>query len=186
MGRNKDELIKLAEKITGQECKDVLTKKDALKKIACYYLGEEKEFASIADCLESIVEHGASGGGSGGGNYGKYLVLDIKAIPIEDPQTHGIKHYNVVVDFSKYPDKYIQLPFNNAYLYPIEQYERVLKSDYLDKDGNIVNNGYEVYNENSQVATFKYLPTDKRVTKIVSYINDKSLKLYEINVSYPE
>lgn len=68
MGRNKDELIKLAEKITGQECKDVLTKKDALKKIACYYLGEEKEFASIADCLESIVEHGASGGGSGGGS----------------------------------------------------------------------------------------------------------------------
>lgn len=67
MGRNKDELIKLAEKITGQECKDVLTKKDALKKIACYYLGEEKEFASIADCLESIVEHGATGGGSGGG-----------------------------------------------------------------------------------------------------------------------
>ena len=68
MGRNKDELIKLAEKITGQECKDVLTKKDALKKIACYYLGEEKEFASIADCLESIVEHGATGGGSGGGS----------------------------------------------------------------------------------------------------------------------
>lgn len=62
MGRNKNELIKLAEKITGQECKDVLTKKDALKKIACYYLGEEKEFASIADCLESIVEHGATGG----------------------------------------------------------------------------------------------------------------------------
>lgn len=68
MGRNKDELIKLAEKITGQECKDVLTKKDVLKKIACYYLGEEKEFASIADCLESIVEHGATGGGSGGGS----------------------------------------------------------------------------------------------------------------------
>lgn len=68
MGRNKDELIKLAEKITGQECKDVLTKKDALKKIACYYLGQEKEFASIADCLESIVEHGTSGGGSGGGS----------------------------------------------------------------------------------------------------------------------
>ena len=67
MGRNKDELIKLAEKITGQECKDVLTKKDALKKIACHYLGEEKEFASIADCLECIVEYGATGGGSGGG-----------------------------------------------------------------------------------------------------------------------
>lgn len=68
MGRNKDELIKLAEKITGQECKDVLTKKDALKKIACHYLGEEKEFASIADCLESIVEYGATGGSGGGGN----------------------------------------------------------------------------------------------------------------------
>ena len=68
MGRNKDELIKLAKKITGQECKDVLTKKDALKKIACHYLGEEKEFASIADCLECIVEYGATGG-SGGGSY---------------------------------------------------------------------------------------------------------------------
>lgn len=67
MGRNKDELIKLAEKITGQECKDVLTKKDALKKIACYYLGEEKEFASIADCLECIVKYGATGGSGGGG-----------------------------------------------------------------------------------------------------------------------
>lgn len=63
MGRNKDELIKLAEKITGLECKDVLTKKDALKKIACHYLGKEKEFASIAACLECIVEYGASGGG---------------------------------------------------------------------------------------------------------------------------
>ena len=70
MGRNKDELIKLAEKITGQECKDVLTKKDALKKIACHYLGYEKEFASIADCLESIVEHGATGGSGGGGESG--------------------------------------------------------------------------------------------------------------------
>lgn len=77
MGRNKDELIKLAEKITGQECKDVLTKKDALKKIACYYLGEEKEFASIADCLESIVEHGASGGGSGGGSYTHKAIIGI-------------------------------------------------------------------------------------------------------------
>ena len=73
MGRNKDELIKLAEKITGQECKDVLTKKDALKKIACHYLGEEKEFASIADCLECIVEYGASGGGSGSGDKDKLL-----------------------------------------------------------------------------------------------------------------
>lgn len=193
MGRNKSELIKLAEKITGQECKDVLTKKDALKKIACYYLGEEKEFASIADCLESIVEHGASGGGSGGSSsdYGKLITLDIKAVPIEAPDTLAITHYNVVVDFSKYPDKYIQLPFNNAYLYPIEQYERVLKSDYLDKDGNIVKNGYDVYdnNKSGQFASFNYLPTDKSVTKIVSYIennSDKSLKLYEINVSYPE
>lgn len=80
MGRNKDELIKLAEKITGQECKDVLTKKDALKKIACYYLGEEKEFASIADCLESIVEHGATGGGSGGGGTTITKILNAKEI----------------------------------------------------------------------------------------------------------
>lgn len=85
MGRNKDELIKLAEKITGQECKDVLTKKDALKKIACYYLGEEKEFASIADCLESIVEHGASGGGSGGGSYTHKAIIGI--------HTNGTNNY---------------------------------------------------------------------------------------------
>ena len=77
MGRNKDELIKLAEKITGQECKDVLTKKDALKKIACYYLGEEKEFASIADCLESIVKYGATGGGSGGGSYTHKAIIGV-------------------------------------------------------------------------------------------------------------
>lgn len=188
MGRNKDELIKLAEKITGQECKDVLTKKDALKKIACYYLGEEKEFASIADCLESIVEHGASGSGSGGSSseYGKYLVLDIEATPIEDPTSHGIRHYNIVVDFSKYPNTYIQLPFNNKYLYPIEQLERVLQNEYLDKDGNVISSGYQVYDGNSQVATFTNLPSEKRVTKIVSYIEDKSSKLYEINVSYPE
>lgn len=189
MGRNKDELIKLAEKITGQECKDVLTKKDALKKIACHYLGEEKEFASIADCLECIVEYGASGGGSGSGDYGKPTILDIKAIPINDPDTLVLTHYNVVVDFSKYPDKYIQLPFNNAYLYPIEQYERVLRNEYLGKDGNYVGEGYEVYSRNGQVASFTNLPTDKTVTKIVAYIennSDKSLKLFEINVSYPE
>lgn len=189
MGRNKDELIKLAEKITGQECKDVLTKKDALKKIACHYLGEEKEFASIADCLECIVEYGASGGGSGGGDYGKPIILDIKAIPIEDPDTLVLTHYNVVVDFSKYPDKYIQLPFNNIYLYPIEQYERVLKNSCLDKDGNVVSECFDVYDHNGQFASFRNLPTDKTVTKIVAYIEnnlDKSLKLFEINVSYPE
>ena len=191
MGRNKDELIKLAEKITGEQCTGILTKKDALKKIACHYLGEEKEFASIADCLECIVEHGATGGGSGGSSsdYGKLITLDIKAVPIEDPSTLTITHYNVVVDFSKYPDKYIQLPFNNRYLYPIEQYERVLSNSYLDKDGNVVSNGYDIYDENTQFASFKNLPTDKTVTKIVAYIennSDKSLRLFEINVSYPE
>ena len=77
MGRNKNELIKLAEKITGQECKDVLTKKDALKKIACHYLGEEKEFASIADCLESIVEHGATGGSGGGSRTAQVLNITV-------------------------------------------------------------------------------------------------------------
>lgn len=73
MGRNKDELIKLTEKITGEQVTGVLTKKDALKKIACYYLGEEKEFASIADCLESIVEHGATGGSGGGSRTAQVL-----------------------------------------------------------------------------------------------------------------
>lgn len=87
MGRNKDELIKLAEKITGQECKDVLTKKDALKKIACHYLGEEKEFASIADCLESIVEHGATGGGSGGG--GATIIKELNAKEIRTSSESG-------------------------------------------------------------------------------------------------
>lgn len=137
------------------------------------------------DCpveLEGKTFSEATAGGTGD-NYGKYLVLAIEATPVKEPD---LRHYNVVVDFSKYPNTYIQLPFNNKYLYPIEQLERVLKNEYLDKDGNVIGNGYQVYNENSQVATFTYLPTDKRVTKIVSYISDKSLKLYEINVSYPE
>ena len=124
-----------------------------------------------------------------GSDCGKLITLDIKAVPVEDTNTHGIKHYNVVVDFSKYPDKYIQLPFNNTYLYPIEHYERVLSNSYLDKDGNVVGNGYDVYNEDGQIASFTYLPSDKSVTKIIVYIDnhsDKSLKLFEINVSYPE
>ena len=99
MGRNKDELIKLAEKITGQECKDVLTKKDALKKIACYYLGEEKEFASIADCLECIVEYGATGG-SGGGDEDKLLCFYLyngrtnACVVYTDKQASKIKYGN--------------------------------------------------------------------------------------------
>lgn len=137
------------------------------------------------DCpaeLEGKTFSEATAGGTGD-NYGKYLVLDIEATPIYDPD---LRHYNVVVDFSKYANTYIQLPFNSKYLYPIEQLERVLQNEYLDKDGNVIGNGYNVYNEVSQTAIFTYLPTDKRVTKIVSYIEDKSLKLYEINVSYPE
>ena len=137
------------------------------------------------DCpaeLEGKTFSEATAGGTGD-NYGKYLVLDIEATPVYDPD---LRHYNVVVDFSKYADTYIQLPFNNAYLYPIEQLERVLQNNYLDKDGNVIGSGYEVYIKDSQTATFTYLPADKRVTKIVSYIADESLKLYEINVSYPE
>lgn len=135
----------------------------------------------LASRFNKLVEESSGSDGE----YGKYLVLDIEATPVYDPTPPGVKHYNVVVDFSKYPNTYIQLPFNNKYLQPIEQLERVLQNEYLDKDGNVVGNGYQVYDENSQVATFTYLPSDKRVTKIVSYIEDKSSKLYEINVSYP-
>lgn len=103
MGRNKDELIKLAEKITGQECKDVLTKKDALKKIACYYLGEEKEFASIADCLESIVEHGASGGGSGASDKIKQIVFT------NFPDKGAVLSYNAWSSWDKSNFQYITL-----------------------------------------------------------------------------
>lgn len=64
MGRNKDSLIALAEKLTGENCGNVLTKKDALKKIACFYAGEEVECNTVADALECIAEHCSGGGGS--------------------------------------------------------------------------------------------------------------------------
>lgn len=136
----------------------------------------------LASRFNKLIEQG----GGSDGEYGKYLVLDIEATPIYDTTPPNIKHYNVVVDFSKYPNTYIQLPFNNKYLYPIEQLERVLQNEYLDKDGNVIGSGYQVYDGDSQVATFVYLPAEKRVTKIVSYIENKSSKLYEINVSYPD
>lgn len=83
MGRNKDSLIALAEKLTGETCGNVLTKKDALKKIACFYAGEEVECNTVADALQCIAEHcsggTSSGGASGGGTYANKLVL------------HGIK-----------------------------------------------------------------------------------------------
>lgn len=66
MGRNKDALIVLAEKLTGETCGAVTTKKDALKKIACYYAGQEVKCETIADTIECIAEH-CSGGTSGGG-----------------------------------------------------------------------------------------------------------------------
>lgn len=66
MGRNKDGLIALAEKLTGETCGAVTTKKDALKKIACYYAGQEVKCETIADTIECIAEH-CSGGTSGGG-----------------------------------------------------------------------------------------------------------------------
>lgn len=67
MGRNKDSLIALAEKLTGETCGEVKTKKDALKKIACFYAGEEVECNTVADALQCIAEHcsGGSGGVSG-------------------------------------------------------------------------------------------------------------------------
>ena len=70
MGRNKDSLIALAEKLTGETCGNVLTKKDALKKIACFYAGQEVECNTVADALQCIASHcnGGGGGASGGGN----------------------------------------------------------------------------------------------------------------------
>lgn len=70
MGRNKDSLIALAEKLTGETCGNVLTKKDALKKIACFYAGQEVECNTVADALQCIASHcnGGGGGASGGGD----------------------------------------------------------------------------------------------------------------------
>lgn len=64
MGRNKDSLIELAAKLTGENCGEVKTKKDALKKIACFYAGEEVECNTVADALQCIASH--CEGGSGG------------------------------------------------------------------------------------------------------------------------
>lgn len=64
MGRNKDSLIELAAKLTGENCGEVKTKKDALKKIACFYAGQEVECNTVADALQCIVSH-CEGGGSG-------------------------------------------------------------------------------------------------------------------------
>ena len=63
MGRNKDSLIALAEKLTGETCGNVLTKKDALKKIACFYAGQEVECNTVADALQCIASHCNGGGG---------------------------------------------------------------------------------------------------------------------------
>lgn len=82
MGRNKDSLIALAEKLTGETCGEVLTKKDALKKIACFYAGEEVECNTVADALQCIAEHcegGASGGASGGGSGSSSPITTLKA-----------------------------------------------------------------------------------------------------------
>ena len=67
MGRNKDSLIELAAKLTGENCGEVKTKKDALKKIACFYAGQDVECNTVADALQCIAEHcsGGSGGVSG-------------------------------------------------------------------------------------------------------------------------
>lgn len=79
MGRNKDSLIALAEKLTGETCGGVLTKKDALKKIACFYAGQEVECNTVADALQCIAEH-CSGGASGGASGGK-VILYYHSIP---------------------------------------------------------------------------------------------------------
>ena len=126
MGRNKDELIKLAEKITGQECKDVLTKKDALKKIACHYLGEEKEFASIADCLECIVEYGATGGGSGGGGI-ELIELNATENNIYEPAENQA-YSRVTVNVRKPIKLYAYVSSNVDVPHPIYLYKSTVPS----------------------------------------------------------
>lgn len=140
MGRNKDELIKLAEKITGQECKDVLTKKDALKKIACHYLGEEKEFASIADCLESIVEHGASGGGSGGGSGSSFCQFQASYVGRGYSTAIAFSYDNVTsiqIKSLETPDGYEELPNPGEHLYMTG--ENVTSVKLVLNDGTTIN-----------------------------------------------
>lgn len=67
MGRNKDSLIELAAKLTGENCGEVKTKKDALKKIACFYAGQEVECNTVADALQCIASHCEGGGGGASG-----------------------------------------------------------------------------------------------------------------------
>ena len=73
MGRNKDSLIALAEKLTGETCGEVLTKKDALKKIACFYAGEEVKCNTVADALQCIASHCNGGGGGSSGGSGETI-----------------------------------------------------------------------------------------------------------------
>jgi hypothetical protein len=68
MGRNKDSLIELAAKLTGENCGEVKTKKDALKKIACFYAGQEVECNTVADALQCIASHCEGGGGGESGS----------------------------------------------------------------------------------------------------------------------
>ena len=198
MGRNKDELIKLAEKITGQECKDVLTKKDALKKIACHYLGEEKEFASIADCLESIVEYGAVGGGSGGGDYGKPLVIDVQAqVDSYEDESSGeivIDGYTLYVEYDNYKDKFLQIPAT----YFVQDTlnfggNSLLKREAVLADGSFEEIGSSIHysireNRMSDGILFENLPSNKSVNKINFYFieNNEKINVVECNIVYPE
>lgn len=75
MGRNKDSLIELAAKLTGENCGEVKTKKDALKKIACFYAGQEVECNTVADALQCIASH--CNGGGGGGDENAITIPDV-------------------------------------------------------------------------------------------------------------
>ena len=196
MGRNKDELIKLAEKITGQECKDVLTKKDALKKIACHYLGQEKEFSSIADCLECIVKYGATGG-SGGGDYGKPLVIDVQAeVDSYNDESSGetvINGYYVSVYAENYKDKFLQIPAT----YFVQDKLNFGGSGLLKREAIMTDGSFEEIGSGINYSTkeerrdfgiyFEGLPSNKSVSKINFYFTEKNEKInvIECNIIYP-
>jgi hypothetical protein len=100
MGRNKDGLIALAEKLTGETCGAVTTKKDALKKIACYYAGQEVKCETIADTIECIAEHcsgGTSGGGGGesGSSNGIYKLICKKSGFFYDTSEYCLQNSNI-------------------------------------------------------------------------------------------
>lgn len=137
MGRNKDSLIALAEKLTGETCGEVKTKKDALEKIACFYAGEEVECNTVADALQCIAEH-CEGGASGGVDVESSL-KGIELFYIASPKATGDKKsYEYKKDIYKYI--FVHSIMGKEYLFEIlpEWYEKetVLFSETVENTGS--------------------------------------------------